>query len=529
VVRATLVETSSNRELAQFRQNASSGDAIISAADKIGRDVRGQLGASLKEVRASPPLAFAVTPSLPALREYSEAIRLAADLGERDEPVRRLENAVQIDTEFASAYRLLASYAANVGELARSDWAAGRAFTYREKLPPATRLMVEGTYFDSPSGFDVKRAIATYQRIVDANPRNTAARNNLGMAYLRNREFDRAVEAFLKNVEFDSVSSFSPYNIVRAYWAAGRRQEARKYISERLSKWQAASTMVLNSTALALSADLEIDSAVMTLERSIKAVPSPLAGDPRAATLAALFTEQGRLNAGVETYAKFQPAAADTIAILGRAPIRLAVDDWLRNRPEALRKYLDSITVAHPPGNATAFEYPWLDLSTLYAHAGAPDRAKIFLAGFERSATRSMQEFNRQRLEMARGWIAIAERRYDDAIRSLRSGDSGDCGLCPLPPLAHAYDLASQTDSAIAVFERYVAANDLSRVLIDQVYLAGAYKRLGELYEAKADRQNAVHYYAKFVDLWKNADPDLQPFVAEVRKRLARLSESERK
>jgi tetratricopeptide (TPR) repeat protein len=529
VVRATLVETSSNRELAQFRQNASSGDAIISAADKIGRDVRGQLGASLREVRASPPLAFAITPSLPALREYSEALRLAVDFGAGDEPVRRLENAVQIDTEFASAYRLLASYAGNVGEIARSDWAAGRAFMYREKLPPSIRLMVEATYFTKPSGFDEKRAIATYQRVVDANPRNTGARNNLGLEYLRNREFDRALDTFLKNVEFDSLSSFGPHALVRAYWAAGRRQEARKYISERLSKWQPTSIVVPNSTALALSADLEIDSAVMTLERSIKAVPSPLAGSSRASTLAALLTEQGRLSDGVATYAKFQPAAADTIANLGRVPIRLAIDDWLRNRPEAVRKYLDSITVARPPGNATAFEYPWLDLSTLYARAGAPDRAKIFLAGFERSATRSMQEFNRQPLEMARGWIAVAERRYDDAIRSFRSADWGNCVVCALPPLAHAYDLANQTDSTIAVFERYLAANDLFRVSTDQEYLAGAYKRLGELYEAKADRQKAAHYYAKFVDLWKNADPDLQPFVAEVRKRLARLSESERK
>jgi hypothetical protein len=36
-----------------------------------------------------------------------------------------------------------------------------------------------------------------------------------------------------------------------------------------------------------------------------------------------------------------------------------------------------------------------------------------------------------------------------------------------------------------------------------------------------------VNYYTKFIDLWKDADPDLQPKVTEVRKRLARLSETE--
>ena len=61
----------------------------------------------------------------------------------------------------------------------------------------------------------------------------------------------------------------------------------------------------------------------------------------------------------------------------------------------------------------------------------------------------------------------------------------------------------------------------------DAFTLAGSYKRLGELWEAKGDRGKAETYYAKFLDLWKDADLDLQPKVAEVRRRLARLSKAE--
>ncbi|HXY69493.1 MAG TPA: hypothetical protein VEH62_08590, partial [Gemmatimonadales bacterium] len=53
--------------------------------------------------------------------------------------------------------------------------------------------------------------------------------------------------------------------------------------------------------------------------------------------------------------------------------------------------------------------------------------------------------------------------------------------------------------------------------------LAPVYRRLGELYEAKGDRARALDYYGRFVDLWKNADPELQPAVREVRQRLSRL------
>ena len=48
-------------------------------------------------------------------------------------------------------------------------------------------------------------------------------------------------------------------------------------------------------------------------------------------------------------------------------------------------------------------------------------------------------------------------------------------------------------------------------------------------YEAKGNTNKAVTYYATFVDPWKNADRELQPHVEAVRKRLARLNESEKR
>jgi hypothetical protein len=67
----------------------------------------------------------------------------------------------------------------------------------------------------------------------------------------------------------------------------------------------------------------------------------------------------------------------------------------------------------------------------------------------------------------------------------------------------------------------------IGRFNTDGAFLAGSYKRLGELWEAKGDRAKAAHYYAKFLDMWKDADAELQPAVAQVRKRLAQLSDSE--
>ena len=77
---------------------------------------------------------------------------------------------------------------------------------------------------------------------------------------------------------------------------------------------------------------------------------------------------------------------------------------------------------------------------------------------------------------------------------------------------------------------RFIAAPFWARVNtdIDPAFVAGAHKRLGELYEAKGDRRRAVSHYLKFVELWKNADPELQPKVGEVQRRLARLGDLEK-
>ncbi len=92
--------------------------------------------------------------------------------------------------------------------------------------------------------------------------------------------------------------------------------------------------------------------------------------------------------------------------------------------------------------------------------------------------------------------------------------------------LGRAFDQAQMPDSAIANLERFVATPSWFRLRLhgDGLYLAPAYKRLGELYEGKGDRANAASYYSKFVDLWSGADPDLQPRVRDVRARLVRLT-----
>ena len=58
------------------------------------------------------------------------------------------------------------------------------------------------------------------------------------------------------------------------------------------------------------------------------------------------------------------------------------------------------------------------------------------------------------------------------------------------------------------------------RSIVDGWTLGSVLERLGELYDGQGDLENAAVYYAQFVDLWSEADPDVQPRVETARARL---------
>src|SRR5437667_10996959 len=112
-----------------------------------------------------------------------------------------------------------------------------------------------------------------------------------------------------------------------------------------------------------------------------------------------------------------------------------------------------------------------------------------------------------------------------DAVAAYRRlhGESW-CATCGLFEIATAYDRAGQADSALVTYEQIVTTPGLWGFVDNFYTLAPTYRRLGELYEARGDRAKARDYYGRFVDLWKDADPELQPIVADARAALKRLS-----
>jgi tetratricopeptide (TPR) repeat protein len=205
---------------------------------------------------------------------------------------------------------------------------------------------------------------------------------------------------------------------------------------------------------------------------------------------------------------------------------------WFGGESERAVRVLDGTLARMPLRTLPEEQRPYFTIASVYAMAGRVDKARAMIAQFDadvKDSTRRMLETPGR--HWALGEIALAEKRPLDAVRefwksdSLADGPDGDCYFCKEVLVARAFDAANEPDSAVVHFERFIAAKYAGRLGIDNQFLAPTHKRLGELYEAKGDNQHAVSHYRAFIDLWKNADPILQPRVDETRRRLARLKD----
>ncbi len=209
----------------------------------------------------------------------------------------------------------------------------------------------------------------------------------------------------------------------------------------------------------------------------------------------------------------------------------------LRGRMSEGIRRLDAVVGAQPAGSQTFTGAPTsLDIADLYARAGAVGKAKAVLTRYESTTPGGILGAASHYWHEARGSIAFAEGRFADAIREFRESDTDTSGVpatcveCALINLARAFDAANQADSTVATMERYLAIPGHRLTVLSDAYFLRAmvHERLGQLYEAKGDTAKAVTNYRTFIALWKNAEPEFQPRVAEARRRLVQLTPVEK-
>ena len=528
VVSARLVSAIDGGELATFRATAANDGELIASLGALAKDIRERVGESLKTIRDTKALERVTTASLPALKKYVEGMYVVEALDDRERGRALLYEAVAIDSTFAMAWRrIAATYAGDGSGRAAQMAAIQKAYQYRERLSDNERLTTEAGYYSYGPSPDLDRTIAAYEALLERDSLSSPALNNGGLRYSRKREYARAEELLRRAIAIPEPFGGSFGNLIQVQLAQGKFAAAettaaafREKLPSSTGHWQ--------SDAYLATARGQVD--------SVETMAQAIFENPRLSTqrdFASLYLMQstsvkGRIRdamrwAGITESilaARSTTRMPELRASLDSARARAFFLGDAAGAREQVRRALAKIPMESLPPS----ERQWQYLISIAEATGDAAAARTALQAFERDLPQMGMDQATGALAEARGMALMAAGNARDAIPLFREADRTyfSCDRCAMINLARAFDLAGQRDSAIAYFQRFV---DTPHTLMfeDQDYLAGSYKRLGELYETSGDLPKAVTNLERFVELWKDADPELQPKVRDARERLARI------
>ncbi|HET7599403.1 MAG TPA: serine/threonine-protein kinase, partial [Gemmatimonadales bacterium] len=106
VISARLISSATGDAMVALRETAEDSTRILGAIDRLSHALRRRIGESLRSIQGNEPLDQVTTPSLEALRRYSQA-QMANDEGDTERAITLLREAVALDTGFAMGYRRL--------------------------------------------------------------------------------------------------------------------------------------------------------------------------------------------------------------------------------------------------------------------------------------------------------------------------------------------------------------------------------------------------------------------------------------
>ena len=517
------MSTETGDVLVSERARASDDAGLLDAIDDLSRALRARIGESYSALRAEPPLETVTTASLPALQKYSEAMRAIEAEGQPERGVALLEEAVQLDPEFAMAWRKLGVELGNRRENAtRRVEAMTRAFELRDRLTPVERYLTMASYYTGVTN-EADRAITAYENLLDIDPTDDAALNNLGQAYNQLRDLERAEEYYLLAAAADSSNSIPFTNAVITQIDLGKF-EAADTMQARTERLFPQDPWVAESRSGLQAATGDQPAAIETLRTLREDLIGNLFWRARTSErLGAHAAREGRLAAAEDEIMQ----AANTERQRGLAGEALdshlslaALEYWVRRDPAGAIRVVDDALRDIPLNDVDPLDRPYIRLATILALAGEPDRARAVLEELETVLPAEAQRGIQFAVLRAEGLVALSEERYDEAIELLRRSDRGPCRLCTVSLMGYAFDRAGRPDEAIAAYVEFDETPDNSKTFFEATVGGHTLERLGQLYDEKGDLSNAAKYYAAFVELWAEADADLQPRVSSAQARL---------
>jgi tetratricopeptide (TPR) repeat protein len=526
VLVARIIGAQDGAELIAIRETAPDDAGIVTAIDRLSGKVRERIGESLRTIRGGVPLEKVTTSSMEALRLYSEANRLN-DQGESGKAIPILEQAIALDTGFAMAWRKLAVALGNsAASLDRQTIAITHAYQHRDRLPDLERELTIAYYYGSADSREEEEE-AAYRRVLAIDPANPIALNNLSLTLTQVGRYAEA-ESIATIAVRDSTTVGNTYlQLLIAQTAQGKFDAARRTLSAYKNTGGNTPGYLRGRAIMFMTVGPPDSARRALLDMGLKV------RDPEYQTLMHNGLVQVAQTRGRLAEADREQQATAAVAEQRGLPGEALGAEALRARRVALfqgdsagaLRILQAALGKHPLKSIPALDRPYHTIATTYAIVGQPAEARRLLTEYESAVPEGIRR-GEARWYRARGWLALAEGRPKDAIVEFREmGRKGQRAEWGHWETGLAFERANFPDSALAEYEQAADSAGSGFKLAEVPWAtAPSLKRLGELYEAKGDKAKAIANYSRFVALWQEADPILQPTVREVKGRIAKLA-----
>jgi eukaryotic-like serine/threonine-protein kinase len=532
IVSVRLVSTSGEETLVSLRESVSDPADLIPAVDRLSNRLRERIGESLRSIRGSEPLERVSTASLPALRLYSQGVR-AVDM-ERDfsTGIALLEDALAQDSTFAMAWRKLGVALMN-GGYPEQRWqdALSRAYAHRDRLTDRERYMTQGTYY-SHAADDPDRATASYRALLDLYPRETGALNNLAVILGSRGDRAGAAELYERALAVDPSMSIYHSNLLVQLVGLGQWERAQEVLDGFMTRFGDRPSSGAVAAGFHTSRG-DFDRAEHYYREMLShpraGIQERMGGEVGLARIALI---RGR----VEESARHRARSEDLQQQMGWeiAPQRIAFDGVritavvLADTVRALAQFDSLVIPAGSLPDEAGAEGAHLEIASFLLALGETERGRGFIRRWDalelppetREGFRDLRRNIDAQLATAVGDTASALAHYR------RLNEEPTCQGCMAHSIAEIHDEAGDVAGAIAAYEAYLTRPWYDRLQADAFLLPRTHERLAALYESRGDTANARRHLERFVELWADADPPLQPRVAEARRRLEALGPS---
>ena len=529
-VLTTRLMSAEGEQLATFSEDAASDNDLIPAIGRLGKQVRTKAGESLKEVREAGALDRVTTNSLDALRKYASANLIFDQTGDYSRALPLLEEAVRIDSSFAMAWRRLASYNNNLFRSDAARQAIIQGYRHADKLGEVERQLTIAAYYQYGPELDDERALSAYEAVVERDSFNAVAVNNAAALLTRRRDNERALGYFLRAADVRGTTPLAFSNAIRTAAILGRFDLADSLQNVAVQRYPT-NPIGLRAPAQLAAVRGEFERA----EQLAREVEPKIAGSRSAMVAqrgwdASLAFTRGKVRDGLRLRAEQRErqiqAGNVRVPRLMQGLDSVVITAVVLENPTAARAILDRALKRAPLDSIAYLDRDFGLYLAIAAQAGDTARARAWHAEEKQSWERYGKSFDRDaQLALSDAMVAFAHGRWEESLARLQEADRLRLPGTHILTSARfvAFDRLGRADSAIATGEAFVSGTHFDRIGQDAIYLAGIRQRLGEMYEEKGNVDKALTHYQAFVDLWKDADPELQPRVRDVRGRIERL------